>query len=75
MCVYYKKEDLIYEEKYLRELWSCARTTAAGNEAFVRIPPEAKVFYFTVEGRMGENPDFFLHAATGVYTRDSWQSA
>lgn len=75
VCVYYKTEDLIYEDKYLRELWSCARTLASGCEAFVRIPPEAQLFYFAAEGRMGENPDVFLHATTGVYTKETWDAA
>ena len=75
VCVYYKTEDLIYDGKYLRELWSCARTTAEGEEAFVRIPPEAKLFYFSVEGRTDGDPDVMLRATTGVYTRESWQTA
>ena len=75
VCVYYKTEDLIYEDKYLRELWSCVRTLASGCEAFVRIPPESQLFYFAVEGRMGENPDVFLHATTGAYTRETWNAA
>ena len=75
VCIYYKTEDLIYEDKYLRELWSCARTLISGNGAFIRIPPEARLFYFAVEGRMGENPDVFLHATTGVYTKETWDAA
>lgn len=75
VCVYYKTEDLIYEDKYLRELWSCARRSASGGEAFVRIPPGARLFYFAVEGRTDGDPDTMLHATTGVFSRKTWQWA
>ena len=75
VCVYYKTEDLIYDEKYLRELWSCARTLTSGSKALVRIPPEARLFYLAVEGRTDENPDVILHATTGVYTKETWDAA
>ncbi|MBQ2306463.1 MAG: hypothetical protein II184_03000 [Clostridia bacterium] len=74
-CVYYKTEDLIYDGKYLRELWSCARTRASGGKAFVRIPPEARLFYFAVEGRTEGDPDTMLHAATGVFTGKTLRAA
>ena len=72
VCVYYKTEDLIYEDKYLRELWSCARRTVPGREARVCIPPEARLFYFSVEGRTDGNPDVMLHATTGVFNPETW---
>lgn len=75
VCVYYKTEELIYDDKYLRELWSCARKPASGGEACVRIPREARLFYFAVEGRAHGDPDTMLHAATGVFTRETWRRA
>ena len=75
ICVYYKTEDLIYDEKFLRELWSCRRTLVSGDGAAVPIPPEARLFYFSVEGRTDENPDVILHATTGVYSRETWRGA
>ena len=75
VCVYYKTEELIYDGKYLRELWSCARTTVSGREAHVCIPRRARLFYFSVEGRTDGDPDTVLHASTGVFSRKTWQNA
>lgn len=75
VSVYYKTEDLIYDGKFLRERWSCARTPVSDCEAAVGIPPEARLFYFAAEGRTDENPDVILHATTGVFSRETWAAA
>ena len=46
-----------------------------GPTAEGRIPPEARLFYFAVEGRTQGDPDTVLHAATGVFTGKTWREA
>ena len=72
-CVYYKTEGLIYEDKYLREAWRCISAEAANGKARLRIPPEAVVFYFSIEGAPEDDAGQTLHATTGVFSRDAWQ--
>ena len=73
-CLYYKTEDLIYEDKNLREDWRREACPTADGKAFLRIPPEAAVFYFSIEGEPDGAPGQPLHATTGVYSRETWQS-
>ena len=70
---YYKTEDLVYEDKYLKEAWKRAAGETADGTAWVQIPDNARLFYFSVEG---ENTDGqTLHATTGVYSRETWNAA
>lgn len=71
--LYYKTEDLIYEDKELKEPWRFETHEAPGGKAFVPIPDEAALFYFCVEGKTNEGQT--LHAATGVYRRETWDDA
>ncbi len=71
--VYYKTEDLIYEDKYLREAWKREKGETANGMARVRIPENAYLFYFSVEGANTDGQT--LHATTGVYTRETWDAA
>ena len=70
--VYYKTEGLIYEDKYLREAWRSETGEARDGKAYLPIPEEAALFYFSVEGNAGGQT---LHDTTGVYTRVTWQTA
>ncbi len=75
VCVYYKTEDLIYEDKYLREPWRRRTGEAGSGKAYVPIPPEAVVFYFSVEGEpQGAAAGAPLRATTGAYYRDTWEA-
>ena len=74
-CIYYKTEDLIYEEKYLREAWRSIEGTTRNGSALLRIPAEARLFYFCVSGDTDASPAQTLHATTGVYTRKTWEAA
>lgn len=72
-CIYYKTEDLIYADKYLREDWRSETCVPRDGKAFLRIPEEAALFYFSVEGTVkGVSPAQTLHETTGVCYRDAW---
>ena len=73
VSLYYKTEDLVYEDKELREPWRCETLQAADGKAFVGIPAEAYLFYFCVEGETDEAQT--LHATSGVYSRSTWDAA
>ena len=73
-CVYYKTEDLVYNDEYLLEAWKRAEGKAENGAARVRIPAEARLFYFCVAGK-ARGTGQTLCATTGVYTRDTWAAA
>lgn len=72
--LYYKTEDLVYDDKYLRENWKCIQGTVMNGEARLRIPDDAYIFYFVVRGEVDGKTQVFVHATSGVYTRDLWFS-
>ena len=71
--VYYKTEGLVYEDKYLREPWRCITADASGGKARLPVPPEAAVFYFSIEGEPADAPGQPIHATTGVFSRETWR--
>ncbi len=72
----YKTQDLIYKDKYLDEAWRCMAGRMGADGAWVRIPEEARLFYFCVTGQCaGPDGAQTLHAASGVYNRGSWEAA
>ena len=71
--LYHKSEDLIYEDKELKEPWHFEKHEAPHGRAFVPIPDEAALFYFCVAGKTNEGQT--LHAATGVFRRETWDDA
>ncbi len=73
-CIYYKTEDLIYVEKTLREPWKRAAGETDGGTARIRIPAEARLFYFCVTGETDGSPAQTLHATTGVFCRETWEA-
>ena len=73
VSLYYKIEDLIYDEKELRELWQKISCEAPDGKAQVNIPDEACLFYFCVESETIEAQT--LHATSGVYSRETWNAA
>ena len=73
VCVYYKTEELLYEEKYLKEEWRCEQREASDGRAWLPIPAQAQLFYFSVEGKTTAGQT--LHASSGVYSRRSWNAA
>ena len=74
--VYYKTEDLVYEDKTLREPWTRLRADVYGGTARVAIPAQAETFYFSVQARAGDAPRLqTLHASTGVFHRKTWYAA
>ena len=75
VSLYYKTEDLIYEDKELREPWRCKTREAMNGRAKLTIPDEAKLFYFCVAGETRGEAVQTLHAASGVYTRAVWVAA
>ncbi len=70
--IYYKTEDLIYEDKYLREEWKSIRGHAENGEAVLHIPADAHIFYFVVRGKTDTLQQEYIHATSGVYTRALW---
>ena len=72
VTLYYKTEDLIYNDKYLREPWKRAAAETADGMARVRIPDEAQLFYFCVTGETEGTSSQQLHATTGVFSREAW---
>ncbi len=72
--VYYKTEDLIYDDKHLREAWQCIRGNVLDNTAVLHIPEDAFVFYFCLRGKVNGGEDEYIHATSGVYTREYWFS-
>ena len=75
VCMYRKTEGLIYEDKYLREAWIRETGETANGSAVIRIPAEARLFYFCVEGKTDGAPAQTLHTTTGVYSRETWAAA
>ena len=76
VCLYYKTEDLFYEDKFLREAWKRKTADAGGGKAHISIPAGAQVFYFCVEGKPeGAPEDVVLHATTGVFSRETWENS
>ena len=71
--LYHKSEDLIYEDKELKEPWHFEKHEAPDGRAFVPIPDEAALFYFCVAGKTNEGQT--LHATTGVFRRETWDDA
>ena len=74
-CIYYKTEDLVYDDKYLREPWKRAAFAAENGRAAVPIPEKAYLFYFCVEGKTDGPAGVTLHATTGVFDRAAWDAA
>ena len=74
--LFYKTEDIEYEEKELKEAWRPQRCETANGTARIKIPDEARLFYFCVEGVPdGDDNGQKLHASSGVYTRGTWEAA
>ncbi len=70
--IYYKTEDLIYKEKYLCEEWKSIQGDVDGTQAVLHIPDDAHIFYFVIRGKTDNLQSEFIHASSGVYTRNSW---
>ncbi len=69
--VYYRSGPLEYEASELKEDWQVQKGSVLGNDANIRIPDEAQMFYILIEGNTGSlfarEP---IYASSGIFTRD-----